>query len=143
MPQPAPRACHAPGCPQTTRSGAYCDEHRRERGRRRDQDDPDHRFYHTARWRRFRLWFLHRHPLCVMCAAVRLDRPARHVDHIVPRKLRPDLSLVEENCQGLCHSCHSRKTRREQQQRGPVGGMNLYSFSAADHPPTACVFPRN
>ena len=62
-----------------------------------------------ARWQRFRLWFLKRNPLCVKC-----QRAAVHVDHIIPVTGRDDPKFYEPgDHQPLCHSCHSRKTRRE------------------------------
>lgn len=65
-------------------------------------------FYSSARWRRFRLWFLRRHPICVGCPA-----PAEQVDHIEPIA-QGGAVLDESNCQSLCASCHSKKTRAEQ-----------------------------
>lgn len=71
-------------------------------------------FYSMAPWRRFREWFLARHPLCC-------DPWGKHhgafelatdVDHIIPRRERPELTFTELNCQALCHGCHSIKTRR-------------------------------
>ena len=133
MPTSAPHACQAPGCPRTTRHGAFCDEHRRARNQQRMTDNPEHRFYGTARWRRFRAWFLSLNPLCVMCKAAGRFVTAVHVDHIVPRRVRPDLELDVTNCQALCHSCHSRKTIRE---RGPVGGsVSLEGKSRRSWPP--------
>ncbi len=74
----------------------------RERGR-------DRQFYGTKRWRRFRRWFLVRHPLCVEC-----NGPANEVDHIESRRERPDLAFDESNLRALCKSCHSRRTARDQ-----------------------------
>jgi len=67
-----------------------------------------------APWRRYREWFLARHPLCCdpYSRHAGLYEAATDVDHIIPRRERPDLAFMEENCQGLCHACHSVKTRR-------------------------------
>ena len=35
------------------------------------------------------------------------------MDHIVPRRVRPELELSLENLQALCKRCHSRKTKAE------------------------------
>mgnify|MGYP003152916879 CR=1 FL=1 len=59
-----------------------------------------------SRWRRLRRMVLNRQPLCVRCGA-----PATDVDHIMPRAAGGDDSF--ENLQGMCKSCHSRKTASE------------------------------
>lgn len=59
-----------------------------------------------ARWRKLRKMVLAAQPLCVRC-----DRPAKHVDHIVPRSQGGDDSMA--NLQALCATCHNRKTARE------------------------------
>ncbi len=40
---------------------------------------------------------------------------ATEVDHIVPRRVGPELELSLENLQALCKRCHSRKTKAELQ----------------------------
>jgi len=58
-------------------------------------------------WRKLRSFILDRDPLCVLCRRA----PANEVDHIVPRADGGD--DAPENLQGLCKSCHSRKTMGE------------------------------
>ena len=91
--------------------GAQVDAPRHSLGAR----DP---FLSLARWKRCRVMFLRRHPVCVdpfgIHAAGGQVVPAAHVDHIVPRVIAPDLALDWGNLQSLCVSCHSRKTNREQ-----------------------------
>jgi 5-methylcytosine-specific restriction protein A len=55
-------------------------------------------------WRALRVEVMRRDPICRICGA----KPSRHADHIVPRARggSDDVS----NLQGVCHSCHSRKT---------------------------------
>lgn len=74
----------------------------------------DDAFYSLAPWRRFREWYLARHPLCADPLSRHTGEyaPATDVDHITPRRERPDLSYSEGNCQALCHSCHAAKTQR-------------------------------
>ena len=63
------------------------------------------------RWRKgLRLRILRRDPICKMCRIM----PSRHADHIKPHNDDPDLFWDEKNCQGLCDSCHSIKTRAEE-----------------------------
>jgi len=85
-------------------------------------------FYASAPWRRLRRWFLNRNTLCADPFGTHADAgtivPAEHVDHIKPRRDRPDLAFNPENLQALCHSCHSRKTRQEtaEKQETPSNG---------------------
>ena len=71
------------------------------------------------RWRKFRAWFLSRHPVCKSC-----DRAAKEVDHIQP--LRDGGEKYDlENLQALCKSCHSRKTQAEMNGRKPRLGCDV------------------
>jgi 5-methylcytosine-specific restriction protein A len=63
---------------------------------------------YDAAWRRFRLWFLHRYPICADCLTV----AATDVHHVEKLKDRPDLRLTESNCSGLCGRCHKIRTAR-------------------------------
>lgn len=72
-------------------------------------------FYSTKRWRNLRQFFLSQNPLCVMCEANGQLVTATVVDHIIPRRDRPDLELEESNLQGLCEPCHNAKSGREGQ----------------------------
>lgn len=66
------------------------------------------RGYGTA-WRNYAHAFLMEHPVC----ACGCNRPATHVDHIVPVDGADDsLFWNSENHQGLTHACHNRKTKR-------------------------------
>ena len=52
--------------------------------------------------------YLVKHPIC---QAPGCNEPATDVDHIVPLR-QGGARLETNNLQSLCHSCHSRKTRR-------------------------------
>lgn len=69
----------------------------------------DRRFYNGQRWRALRASFLRRFPLCRMCEAKGLFELADTVDHIIERKVNPDLAYDESNLQGLCKPCHNSK----------------------------------
>lgn len=68
-------------------------------------------FYKTARWQRLRKMALARDPLCVICLAHGHTEASTHVDHIVALKDGGTHSM--DNLQGLCASCHNRKTATE------------------------------
>ena len=66
----------------------------------------DWRPYKTPEWRRLRLVILQRDPICVKCKR----KASTHVDHIRAHKGDQTLFWDQANLQGLCLSCHSRKT---------------------------------
>ena len=114
--------CRAPGCEELALPGCpRCEEHEAEQGkaealRRQSAKRGAHvwsKMYQTPEWKRGRLDHLRANPLCVDCGSIGLVVPAREVDHIVPH--RGDLKLFRDkkNWQGLCKTCHSRKTARE------------------------------
>jgi 5-methylcytosine-specific restriction protein A len=78
----------------------------------RQRPSAAHRGY-GGRWRRARLAFLTRHPLCASCQALRRVVPATVVDHLVPHRGDQRLFWDKRNWQGLCKSCHDAKTARE------------------------------
>ncbi len=68
---------------------------------------------YTSRWRRFAKNYLNRNPLCVHCRKSGRVTPATEVDHIIPHRGDQELFWdTENNLQGLCKECHSRKTGR-------------------------------
>lgn len=67
-------------------------------------------FYDTAEWRAVRYEALKRSGRrCALCGA----GGELHVDHIVPRSVRPDLALTLENLQVLCRDCNLGKGNRD------------------------------
>ena len=70
---------------------------------------------YDRRWRTYRRSYLQGHPLCVRCQSVGMVSVATEVDHIKPVVDGQDDPgfWVESNHQGLCKSCHSRKTMKE------------------------------
>jgi 5-methylcytosine-specific restriction enzyme A len=63
------------------------------------------------RWRKYRLWFLRRHPVCVTPGC---NAEATDVDHVDAVAGPDDPGFWREaNHQALCGACHRRKTVRE------------------------------
>ena len=113
MPYKSLKPCSANGCPELIRSGSYCTKHQTEVNRKYDQGrgTAAQRGY-GANWQRLRKMVLSRDPTCK-------DPFSSHhyyghviasteVDHIAP--LREGGTNEMDNLQGLCKSCHSRKT---------------------------------
>jgi len=84
---------------------------------------PSKRGYDTD-WKRLRLWFLRRNPLCLHCKEQGELTPATEVDHIKPINDGGD-RLDHMNLQALCKSCHSRKTVQDVAKRGQSGQSEL------------------
>lgn len=67
-----------------------------------------------GRWQRYRLTYLRAHPLCAECRKTGRVTAAEHVDHVRAVSGAEDpLFWDAGNHQGLCASCHSRKTAAE------------------------------
>lgn len=66
-----------------------------------------------GKWQRYRLKFLERNVLCVMCQAQGKVTAANVVDHIVDHRGNQDLFWDKANHQALCTPCHSAKTAAE------------------------------
>lgn len=66
----------------------------------------------SARWQRFRRFFLRRNPVCAdplgHHAADGVTVPAQQVHHKEKLRNRPDLALVSENCMAVCTVCHAK-----------------------------------
>ena len=64
-------------------------------------------FYLTREWRQLRYLVLRNAGgKCACCGASAADGARIHVDHIIPRYKRPDLSLSLDNLQALCEDCN-------------------------------------
>lgn len=96
------RLCAEPGCPEAATYRGRCANHAR-------QVNATHRnrsIYNSKRWQILRRRVLFGQPLCP-CGAIATD-----VDHIRPIE-QGGAPFDRSNCQSLCHSCHSVKTRKE------------------------------
>jgi 5-methylcytosine-specific restriction protein A len=68
---------------------------------------------YTADWRKARLMFLKRSPLCVHCHERGEYTPATDVDHIIPHRGDREKFWDVSNWQPLCKSCHTIKSIKE------------------------------
>ena len=105
--------CAAYPCPNLAEpGGAYCKTHQPARAPKETDA-----FYVSPTWRRFRAWYINKHPLCEQCEREgRGDVPAAMVDHIVEIKNGGALT-DESNAMSLCWKCHARKTADERSKR--------------------------
>lgn len=119
-PMRAPRPCVVSGCPQLTRDGPRCPDHRRQAERQYDrQRGTAHERGYTARWAKYSKQYRKRHPLCEHCKERGDVSPAEHVDHIVPVSGPDDPGFWDPtNHQALCVPCHNAKTATEREGGG-------------------------
>jgi len=114
LPSRAMKPCNKPGCRNLTHD-RYCAEHKRQEAKRYDQQrgTAAQRGY-DSRWNVYSRSYRKRNPLCVECLKKGDTVPSKHTDHIIPVS-GPDDPLFWDpnNHQALCHSCHSRKTAKE------------------------------
>lgn len=115
------RFCKHPGCGELTQGG-WCDKHKPEAKVYISINRPPdkckkrasaHKRGYTYRWQTVRKDFLSKHPWCAECQRQGRLTTATEVDHIIPHKGDRRLFWDRSNWQPLCHSCHSRKTARE------------------------------
>lgn len=103
-----PRACAVPGCPNTSIGSPRCSVHTtpkvdpRPNSRARGYD-------HS--WEKTAAAVRREEPWCRLHLARNQKVSTAHVDHIVPRARGG--TDDRSNLQGLCSSCHSSKTVRE------------------------------
>lgn len=75
-------------------------------------------------WQKYRLVYLVKHPLCVVCLIAGILMSATIVDHIIPHKGNRVLFLDPANHQSMCVTCHNVKTATEDGAFGrPVKAM--------------------
>jgi 5-methylcytosine-specific restriction protein A len=102
------RTCAESGCPTLVTKG-YCLRHNRNRRLRESRESSSERTY-DERWKKLRKIVLARDPICKICNKA----PSKEVDHIIPRlPTQHAADVTEEELQGLCKPCHSKKTRAE------------------------------
>ena len=82
------------------------------------------------RWRKYRLSYLRKHPLCTRCKAAGLIVPSTVVDHIVKAKEKPELFWEPSNHAALCATCHSGDKQRQEKS-----GTQAYRGVSTDGTP--------
>lgn len=128
MPDKFLRPCAYPMC-GVLGTDRYCTKHAAEYQARKAKQEAErkakadviynqqrpayHAWYKTDRWRRYRIAYLAKHPYCVDCKRDGRTTFATEVDHIVPHRGIHALFWDTTNHQGLCASCHSKKTFKE------------------------------
>lgn len=104
-----------PIAPPTHRPpGVLASEQRRARFDR-ERPPSSQRGYDTA-WKKCRALFLAKFPWCsfLLPDGTKCRERATDVDHKISPRVRPDLRLNWSNLRGGCHSCHSRRTAKDQ-----------------------------
>ena len=107
-----PKACTYPMCSQVATQRGKCESHQPKQIVSMEKRTND-KFYSTSAWRNTRTRILYRDPLCVVCLDRGIYTDSEHVDHIIRRGHCNPFDL--NNLAGMCHSCHSSKTRYESQ----------------------------
>jgi len=115
MPQRAGHPCGAPNCAEIAKHGErFCKTHHGRTVSTETRPTAHQRGY-DARWRKLRAIILARDPVCVDPYGVHKRRKeavlTTDIDHIVPKA--DGGRDTADNLQGLCHSCHSRKTEQQ------------------------------
>ncbi|GAC40847.1 HNH endonuclease signature motif containing protein [Paenibacillus popilliae] len=104
--------CRKTGCNNLT-TDIYCEAHKVSRYSYDKHRESAAKRGYDHRWRKGRLKFLQKHPLCKHCFDAGKLTGATVVDHILPHKGDRKLFWNRKNWQGLCDSCHSVKTAKE------------------------------
>lgn len=104
------KPCNHPRCPELT-TEAYCEQHKKQSRKQSDeQRGTAHERGYNARWRKARLMYLRRNPICVECEQEGIAKQAEVVDHIEPHKGDYDKFWNRKNWQSLCKRHHDIKT---------------------------------
>lgn len=91
----------------------------KQRSSRIDPNSPE--FLESYEWRSLRMEVLAKYgPVCMCCGATREDGEKMHVDHIKPRRKRPDLALIFDNLQVLCGTCNHGKGNWDETDWRPI-----------------------
>jgi 5-methylcytosine-specific restriction protein A len=139
--------CKTQSCPnRRTSAGPYCSSCSASgNGLEHDRGSSASRGY-GHRWRKLRLMVIRRDPICLDPFSIGCVSASTDADHIIPKQQCGQ--DIMENLQGLCESCHSRKTLLEQSVKFAlpgddtpaaftVSGRLIILFTATTAPPEA------
>lgn len=99
------RLCAEPSCPHPAKYRGRCTTHAQAANRATHRNRS---IYNSKRWQILRRWFLFDNPLCHECGRIATDVHHKHALAAGGAPYDP------YNLETLCHQCHSRKTRQEQ-----------------------------
>ncbi|MDB5053135.1 MAG: endonuclease [Bacilli bacterium] len=115
MPEAPLRPCGKVGCTTLTRA-QYCPAHAqlKQQTYNKERGTAAERGY-NARWKKARIIYLKRNPLCVCedCKRTGSVVAATVVDHIIPHKGNYELFWNQNNWQSMSEEHHNRKTAKE------------------------------
>ena len=122
MPVRPKRPCTHPGCRALT-DGGRCEAHQKEqRQQSQSRRDNQHLHLYSTQWKKIRAMVSRDRPLCTECEKQGRLVVATTCDHIIPHKGDLTLFYDQDNLQGLCVSCHSRKTAADDGGYGNAKG---------------------
>ena len=135
MPMSPGRLCRYRNCGEIVHSPEYlCPTHKKVRGREdRERRGTSAARGYDARHRHWRKMVLARHPVCNVCHMA----ISAHADHITPLSKGGTWHL--SNGQGLCASCHNRKTALQAAEDKRDMGVE---FKLVTRPATVCAVAR-
>lgn len=107
MPSAPPSLCLEPRCPNLGAYKGRCKVHARIQERTRYNAET-RKWYYTDAWKTLRQIVLGNQPVCVECKV----QPSTEVDHITPHRGNYAMFFNLSNLQGMCTTCHGRKTQR-------------------------------
>jgi 5-methylcytosine-specific restriction protein A len=104
------RTCGKVGCPTLIKDGSHCPKHLEQHNQRVNAErnnDELRGLYKTARWLRFRTWFLRNNPLCQrIWDGEQCHHIATEVHHRRGLREHPEDLCDPEHCVALCRACH-------------------------------------
>ncbi len=128
MPTSPTGTCRSNSCSSRATANGFCDRHQDSKNDykrlydRYRADDPIRALYRTTRWKNVRLGVLRRDILCQACGPKAAVVVVPIVSaRIVVATFGIDEFYNPERLQGLCTSCHARKTAQESNWAGRKG----------------------
>jgi 5-methylcytosine-specific restriction enzyme A len=100
--------CNYPGCSQLAAQNGYCKKHQNSGYHKNLQR---HSMY-GRKWQTESKKYLAEHPWCEDCMKKGVFTVATEVHHKRKHQGNSKLFWDKNNWQGLCHSCHSKRTAR-------------------------------